>query len=79
MSLKKEIDIGNDPENEYDPKEKDNENYQRDVTHRSQKIEEILYEVCSESITEIKKYVYENSIPIAENLSYSDLYDFMRS
>ncbi len=34
------------------------------------------YECVVESLHYIKDYTYEHSLPIGENLSFSDLYDF---
>ena len=59
--------------------EEESEKEYKDIGYRQQKIEEILYEICNKTILDIKQYVYENSVPIAENLTYSDIYDFMRS
>ena len=34
------------------------------------------YECVVESLLYIKDYTYEHSLPIGENISFSDLYDF---
>jgi hypothetical protein len=60
--------------------EEENESFQEeenDETFILMNIEEKTYEACIESLFFIKKYIKENAIPIAENINYSDIYEFI--
>jgi len=56
----------------------DDENVETNVTSvKDDEIEQILYECCSDILHHVKEYTKDNSLPIAEKLSYSDLFDFI--
>ena len=46
----------------------------RDESYLQEKCDELAYECVSDSLFFIKKYVYDKGIPIAENLTYDDLF-----
>jgi hypothetical protein len=45
-----------------------------DESYLQEKCDELAYECVSESLFFIKKYVYDKGIPIAEKLTYDDLF-----
>jgi hypothetical protein len=45
-----------------------------DESYLQEKCDELAYECVSDSLLFIKKYVYDKGIPIAENLTYDDLF-----
>ena len=45
-----------------------------DESYLQEKCDELAYECVSDSLFFIKKYVYDKGIPIAENLTYDDLF-----
>ena len=56
----------------------DDENVETNVMSvKDDEIEQILYECCSDILHDVTEYTIDNSLPIAEKLSYSDLFDFI--
>jgi len=47
------------------------------TSFKDDEIEQILYECCSDILHDLTEYTKDNSLPIAEKLSYSDLFDFI--
>lgn len=45
-----------------------------DESYLQDKCDELAYECVSESLFFIREYVYDKGIPIAENLTYDDLF-----
>ena len=45
-----------------------------DESYLQERCNELAYETVSESLLFIKKYVYDKGIPLAEKLTYDDLF-----
>ncbi len=45
-----------------------------DESYLQDKCDELAYECVSESLFFIREYLYDKGIPIAENLTYDDLF-----
>lgn len=45
-----------------------------DESYLQEKCDELAYECVSDSLFFIKKYVYDMGIPVAEKLTYDDLF-----
>jgi len=51
-------------------------NEELDESYIKEKLDELAYECVIETILFIREYVYVNGMPIAETLTYDDIYKY---